>query len=311
MNKIFIIIPTYNGLKDTFECLKTISKLNYNNQEIKTVIVDNASTDKTPEFLEKEKSKYNLRKIFKNNKNLGFAKACNIGIKYALENNADYILLLNSDVVIDQNFLPSLIDSDLDIISPVVQFPLDPDGKDYRYDYGGYVNWWTGRTYHDDRKVFSKRHRGTSDVKTPPRWPARLPAGREGTPRTVEGAGKPEYIPVDYMSGCSLLIKAEVFRKIGLFDEKFFMYFEDVDFCVRAKKAGFRVAVDPQSLIFHKLGGSIKRWSTKAIYYNISSNAIFILKYCGIKTPIALGYLSLLTAKIIMDKILYKLDARR
>lgn len=279
MKKIYIIIPTYNGIEETRECLKTIVKLKEKDTIVKTIIVDNASSDKTPEKLELEKEKFGIEKIIKNNENRGFAKACNQGIEYAREKNADYVFLLNSDMEIIENSLPSLIQADKDIISPVNQFPITPKKDDYRYDYGGYINWWTGRVHHDDRTVFSK------ELKTP--------------------------LTVEYDSGCSLLIKKEVFEKIGLFDERFFMYFEDVDFCVRAKNAGLSVAVDPSTRMFHKLGSSVKRWSKKAIYYNISSNVKFILKHCGYKIPVALGYVTLLTAKIIFDKIMYKLSTSK
>ena len=182
---------------------------------------------------------------------------------------ADYILLLNNDTVITQNFLPRLISDDIDIISPTVKFK---EQKNLIYDYGGFVNWWTGRTTHVNR---------TSPHKS-------------------------SVIPVDYVSGCCMLVKRKVFEKIGLLPEDYFFYFEDVDFCTTAIKKGFMVAVDPGTLIFHKMSGSIKRWSSQAIYRNLTGNFIFITRHLGLRAVTGYIYLTLLTAKIIKDRLILK-----
>lgn len=87
------------------------------------------------------------------------------------------------------------------------------------YDHGGKINWLLGRTTHLE----------CSNVQMF------------------------ECSKIDYVSGCAMFIKTEVFKKIGLFNEKYFLYFEDVDFCLRARKAGFNLAVEPKSLVFHRL----------------------------------------------------------
>ncbi|MDP3998539.1 MAG: glycosyltransferase family 2 protein, partial [bacterium] len=110
------------------------------------------------------------------------------------------------------------------------------------------------------------------------------------------------YHPLTYLSGCCLAIKRQVFEKIGLFDEKYFLYFEDLDFCLRAKKAGFKIALEPKVVIFHKLGGSAGRWSKTAIFHNLRSNFIFITKHLGWRRPIGYLYLTALSIKIMIDK---------
>jgi len=220
--------------------------------------------------------KYRLSKleILENKKNMGFAKANNIGIKYALAHGADYILLLNNDTKIEMNFLKNLLNIDAPISSPVVKFREFKENPKLIYDLGGFVNWWTGRTSH--LNAYANTYSLYKD-KDP--------------------------IEVDYVAGCSMLIKKEVVRTIGLLDEKYFIYFEDVDFCVTAKKHGFNVIVDPNSIIYHKLGGSMDRWSKRAIFHNLMGNFIFISKHLGVRRITGYIYLVALTIKIIFDRI--------
>lgn len=95
---------------------------------------------------------------------------------------------------------------------------------------------------------------------------------------TVHMENQPIKTP-DYVSGAAMLIKSQVFQKIGLFDERFFLYFEDVDFCLRAKQAGFKLAVEPKAVVFHQLQeGKQKSWFKK--YHHFKSQLTFINKYC-------------------------------
>ncbi len=276
MKKIYIVILNYNGYEDTLICLKSLSKLFATGDQLYTIIVDNGSTDGSVEQFKSQSANWrtNLKidKIIENQKNLGFAKGNNIGIKYALDKGADYVLLLNNDTKIIENFLPRLLNIDADISSPVVKFREFPKSKNWMYDYGGVVNWSTGRTTHLNK----------SSKPNPP-------------------VGE-----VDYVAGCCMLIRRNVFETIGLLDETYFIYFEDVDFCITAKKKGMRVVVDPASFIYHKLGGSMDRWSKRAIFYNLLGNFIFITKHLGWRRPTGYAYLAFLTLKIIKDRAINK-----
>lgn len=281
-NKIFILILNYNGFADTVKCLKTLYKVKSKRYYLFTIIIDNGSK---AEELQKIKSffndpenlkNYHLDKIklIENKKNLGFAKGNNIGIRYALTHGASYILLLNNDTKIEMNFLEKLIEIDPAIASPVVKFREFRHSPKLMYDLGGFVNWTTGRTWHVNAYAEEFHH-----------FQNRQP------------------LEADYVAGCCLLVKREVFEKIGLLDEKYFIYFEDVDFCVTAKKKGYRVIVDPSSVIYHKLGGSMDRWSKRAIFHNLFSNFIFITKHLGLRRITGYSYLFILTLKIIKDRI--------
>ena len=187
------------------------------------------------------------------NINLGFGAAANIGIKKALEKGADKILLLNPDVKITTDEIKKIKDGD--IVSPVLKFKRD--GK-WVYDYGGKVNWFIGRTTHDEKIAAS------------------LSAPRND---------------ISYVSGACMLVKREVFEKIGFFDEKFFLYFEDVDFCLRAKQAGFTVGVD-NLVIEHKIEEQRETHDVFKMKQNLKSNWAFIIKWIPwYFKPLAISYM--------------------
>lgn len=170
------------------------------------------------------------------NKNIGFAAAVNVGIKKALAQGADKILLVNPDIkIINVDF------RDGDIVAPVLKFKRE--GK-WIYDYGGKVNWLIGRTTHLENSKYEIRNS-----------------------------------KIDYVSGACMMIDKKVFAKIGYFDERFFMYFEDVDFCHRATKAGFYVEVDTTVIIEHGLEIHKKTGNPQKMNYLLKSNWEFIWKW--------------------------------
>ena len=288
MKNIFIIILNFNGYRDLIKCLSSLRHLKNNRYQLTTLIVDNGSCadelTRLRKFLVKNRQQlaFLRPKLFQNRLNLGFSRGNNVGIRHALEKGADYVLLLNNDVIIEMNFLIHSLRIKADIISPVVKFREFKDKPQLLYDLGGFVNWTTGRTTHlNTYKNEYLRYKGQ----------------------------KP--ISVDYVAGCCMLIKRQVLESIGFLDEKYFIYFEDVDYCITAKKHGFKVVVDPDSIIYHKLGGSMDRWSNRAIFHNLYSNFIFISKHLGIKKLTGYGYLSVLILKILKDRIMDSLTKSR
>lgn len=243
--KLFIVIVSYNS----GNMLNRLTENLVKEGKLKIVIVDNGNVE-----LRITNNKSRIA-VIKNQKNLGFAKAANIGIRYALEKGADRVLLLNPDVEIEKDFTRELINNPSDIVSPVVKFKR---GNKWLYDYGGIVDWNIGRTTHLDSAK-----------------------------------------PIDYVSGCCMLVKRKVFEKIGFFDERFFLYFEDADFCLRAKKAGFSIGVSLKSKIIHKLVEGPKRSDLKK-YHLLRSNAIFINKYLGLNRLLGYLYLSAFAIKMML-----------
>jgi GT2 family glycosyltransferase len=262
MKKLYIIVLNFNGGKDVIECLESLEKSQkLKGWETDILVVDNKSSDGSVQAI---KERFRDIGIIENKKNLGFAAGNNVGIKYALKREADAVLLLNQDTVVGEKFLDPLVQNSADIVGPVIKFKRD---KRWIYDYGGRINWLLGRATHQE------------------------------SPRYLNNI---YYCSKEYVSGCGMLVKKKVFEKIGLLDERFFLYFEDVDFCLRANKAGFTIGVEKNSTILHKLAEGKKkpffqRWQM------IRSNFLFINKDLKFwQRPLAYFYLLILAFKLLL-----------
>lgn len=234
---VYIIIINYNGYKDTIECVKSLENIKYKNYKI--IILDNDSKDGSEENLRKVLLGHT---IIQTGKNLGFAGANNLGIKYAIDNRADYILLLNNDTIVDDDFLDYLIEG----------FGVSQDigmvgGKIYYYDEPDKV-WYAGGEF-DELRAKGKHY-------------------------TVDSNSK--YKMVEFITGCMQLISVEALRKVGYMNEKFFLYFEDVDYCFRFIKNGYKLMYSSNAKIYHKCGGSANYKSSLSIFYSNRNRYLFI-----------------------------------
>lgn len=233
--KIFIVVLNYNGYGVVKKCLSSVFKTEYPNFEV--VFVDNDSKDGS---LEEAKLNFSKAHFIKNGSNFGFGAGNNVGIRFALERMADYVLLLNNDTIVDPKFLTKLISvaekEKAGIASPVI---FDYQGKNIWFS-GGKINWWKMKTVHRNK------------------------------PSTKE------FFESDFISGCSMLVSKDVFAEIGLFDEDFFLYWEDADLSFRAKKAGFKNLIVSSSWIYH-LEKSQKDSKSK-IYWLVFSGLLFFQK---------------------------------
>ena len=215
--KIAIVIATWDkGKNDLIMCLRSLEKLIYSNYEV--IVVDNKSEDDTIVCVKKYFSWVNL---IENPENLGFCGGYNTGIKLALKRAADYVFLLNSDMVVDPKLLNFLVktassDKKIGIVGAVIYSFRDRDRLTFR---GANLNRWFSTT---------------------------RPAKKRVSANIFEA---------DYVGGSSMLVKREVAEKIGLLDERFFAYFEDFDWCLRAKRAGYKVVYDCRAKVWHKREG--------------------------------------------------------
>lgn len=217
--KVSIIIVNWNKKEDTIHCLSSLKNISY--QNFKIVVVDNGSTDGSQKAI---KANFPEVELIENEKNLGVCKGNNIAIKKELKEKTDYILLLNNDTVIKEpNFLDILVNyadkkKEIGIVGPKTFY--------YKTNIiqfgGGKINNFLGFAIHMYKGVNEKNF----NIKTP--------------------------YEVDYISSCCLLIKKEVIRKVGLLDPIFFAYYDDTDWCFRAKKAGYKIILVPESTIFHQ-----------------------------------------------------------
>jgi len=231
--------------------------------KINIIVIDNASADNSLKSI--LSLKYERLQIIRNKKNLGFAKAANKGIELALRQSAETVLLLNPDTLPRRGFLEPLLTNPAEIVGPILKFKRN---NQWFYDFGGKVNFWIGRTTHLER---------TKNIK--------------------------QNAKIDYVSGACMLIRRKVFEKIGFLDERYFLFFEDADFCLRAKKAGFKVALEPKSMMIHKLSEGKKK-PLRYFYHLVRSNLIFINTWVSFyRRPIAYFYLWLLVFKILLNRI--------
>jgi GT2 family glycosyltransferase len=243
--ELAIIIVNWNGLEDTIQCLESLKAVTYPNYEI--ILVDNASTDDSVAFLS---SRFPYITIIENEENLGFAEGTNIGIRHAQAKGVDYVLLLNNDTVVPRGSLNALVavaesDARVGIVGPLIVYYDNPHKI---WSAGGQTNLFSG-------KIVSDR--------------------RQNRPQ----ANCPDIIRVDWVSGCALLIKADVIEKIGLLDKDYFLYLEDADWGFRAHTCGYISLVDCNTQILHKVGSSLARKSDSYYYYFARNTLLFFKKH--------------------------------
>lgn len=222
--KIWIIIINFNGKRFLDTCLSSVLNLGYDNHKV--VLVDNASTDRSVQLVE---TNFPQVKIIKNNDNFGFAKGNNIGIKYAIEHGANFVLLLNQDTIVERNLLNEAMKfakehADASLFCPQIKYRNTNK------------IWWAGS------KLFTKKQFFTS---LSPKLGYHI--GKKAEDRGQFNEAR----QVQYITGCALFIRKQVFDTIGFFDENFFMYGEDLDLSLRASKKGLKMYYFPNSTVWH------------------------------------------------------------
>jgi len=239
---VWIVVLNWNRPRDTIECISSLRELEYPAYRI--LIVDNGSTDDSVEMFQKLPDV----ELLSNERNLGFAEGNNRGIAHALQKEADYILLLNNDTTVSSSLLDEMVDvaeSDerIGIVGPVIYYAERPDQV-----------WFAGMHFRYGLYVV---RRGLH---------LKLPL------RPIE--------QVDFASGCGMLVRREMFERVGLFDRRFFMYYEDLDLCIRASKAGYRIVTATRAIMWHALSASTGGAdSPLKQYHQIKSTFIFCRKH--------------------------------
>jgi len=224
-----IVVINFNGLNDTVECLESLSNINYKNYQI--LVVDNGSQYHELAIIKK---KFPFLKYKENKKNIGFTGASNQGMRYGLSQKADYVLLLNNDTIVTKDFLDILVNygethKKVGILSPKILY----HNTDCVWSMGGYISSFTGII-----KMIGKNTKTSLWInKTYPM----------------------------FITGCSMLIKSKIIKQIGLMNEKYFAYFEDVDYSFRARKQQYGLIVIPESIIYHKKKLKLYKFKYNAI----------------------------------------------
>jgi len=253
---ISIVILNWNGYKDTIECLQSFLVCDYDNFEI--ILVDNASTDGSVEHIKKwiaGTSFKNIR-IIENLDNYGFAKGNNIGIAVALENKAEYVLLLNNDTVVDKHFLENIVRFFNDNKSYFVATPQIRyfDKPEIIWNCGGKLSDFGTRKYFYEDRSYKE-----------------LPQNK--------------FFDVSFITGCALIVRSEVYEKIGMLTEDFFFGEEDFEFSLRLKKNKISAACILDSVVYHKVNSSISKTSDIVIgkiFINYLSRFVNLKNYMSL-----------------------------
>lgn len=274
--KLSLIIISYNTAALTLQCLKRVLIV-FRKIKHEIIVIDNDSPDNSSSLIKKN---FPQIKLLVNKKNLGFARAVNQGVKKA---RGEYILLLNTDALVDKRLLKALgfLDKNpkVALLSPRLIFPC---GK-LQANFGHYPS------------LFTEFLQATLLYKI-------LPWGRVIMPNLSTRKRFYQIREVEWLSATCLFIKRKVFKKIGLFDEKFFMYLEDIDFCRRAKFAGFSTIFWGKEKIIHSHHGSSQN-SLAPWFYERKSLLYFWKKYYP-KKKIGFQIIKILSGMKLWGKIL-------
>lgn len=249
--RVSIIILNLNSHEVTLDCVLSLRKMDYQNFEV--VLVDNGSVDSSPEKIVEGAPEIRL---IKNETNLGFAGGNNVGMRDAIHRGADYVLLLNNDTIVAPDFLSQLIqvagsDSKIGALSPKILFFDRPDQLNYA---GGIHKRW--RLFPKTIGLF-QRDDGRYD----------------------------EIREVSFLTGCALLIKAEVVRKIGVLEEVYFHFYEDIEWSLRMVQSGYKGVYVPKAKIWHKEHYDTNRNHANGFieFYLARNNMIFVRKHLPLR----------------------------
>jgi len=273
---VYAVTLAWNRCDDTMACVASLLQSTY--QPLRVIVCDNGSTDGTPQAL---RAAFPQIEVLELGRNLGFAAGANAGLRQALAARADHILLINNDTTVAPSMVERLVAATapgVGIVAPMIYYAAAPDTI---WSAGGLRSRWTLEQLHDLR--------GRHDVGGWPKAQAR-----------------------DFVPGCAMLLSRTVLETVGLFDERFFMYYEDSDLCLRVRRADYRILLAPAAQMWHKVAISSGGTDSPAERYAMArSSVLFFRKHVhgwqwmivgpfrlgsAIKTTVRLLWLRRLTA---------------
>jgi len=267
MKKVAVITVNYNTEQDTLNLVASLKKVRTPNFLLTVIVVDNGSDDTS--LLDKLED----ITLIKLKTNSGFTGGYNTGMKKALQEGADYILIVNNDTIADPDLVSAMVevlekDTHIGVTVPKIYFAKGHEFHKDRYKENelGKVFWYAGG--HTDWDHVKSVHRGVDEVD-------------HGQYDTTE--------KVTFATGCCMLFKREVLEKVGLFDERYFLYYEDADLNERIMQAGYTIYYVPDAVLFHvnasSTGGA---GSTLQDYFITRNQMLFGLQYAPLRTKAAL-----------------------
>jgi len=268
--KIFVILLNWNGKDDTLNCLKSLKQVTTAHQ---VIVVDNGSKDDSASAIRKEFPNITL---IETGENLGYAEGNNVGIRHALQAEADYIFILNNDTKVEPDILEAFLENRANPIQGAKTHLMStPTILDH---IGG--NW--------------NPQKGEFDLVG-----ARDKAENWTLPLTL-----------DYVCGVALFVQAKVFQKVGLFEPRFFLFWEESDWCLRAKRLGYLASFCPHAKLYHKVSASFTGGKPHTTYFWWRNRLLWIERHCSFKEKLFLFFRVILpdvlhTAKLYLLKSVF------
>jgi GT2 family glycosyltransferase len=241
---VLIVLLNFNSEQDTIACLGSLDRQAYCNYEV--VVIDNGSRLQSIHAIS---DSFPQVPIVCNGKNLGFAEGNNIGLREAKRRDCAYTLLLNNDTVVAPDFLGKLVDVAeanpiVAMVGPTIYYY---DGPEIIWSAGGRIDKSAGNTE------------------------------MIGIGETVRVLPEAPFREVDFVTGCALLVRMHIVEQIGGLDPRFFLYYEEVEWCARARAAGYRIYHVPSSSVWHKISQQ-SRSSSVLVHYYMTRNRLLFLK---------------------------------
>jgi GT2 family glycosyltransferase len=237
---VSVVVLTRNGLDLTRECLRTLLAVDY--PDLHVIVIDNGSREDEAAPVRAEFG--DRVEATSTPEPLGFCRGNNLGIRRALDQGSAYVLLLNNDTTVEPDFLRPLVElmesePRIGVAGPKILRHADPSRVD---SVGGDLNLWIARHVHFHRPY--------------------------AQPRT----------DLTFIHGCAFMLRREALEEVGLLDEDYFAYWEEGDYCMRLRRAGWRIACQPASVIYHKVAQTNRFLSNFYIYYMIRNGFLFMRK---------------------------------
>jgi GT2 family glycosyltransferase len=238
---VISVILNTNRREDTLECLDALNRSTYPNQKV--IVLDNHSEDGSVEAIS---SKFSSVQIMSLEENLGYAGNNNLGIKIALDQGADWVFILNEDTILDEECITNLVsvgasDESIGVLGPMVY-------------------------HHDEPYVIQ-----TAGGKFGPRWEMYHLAVDE-----LDNGQFKDPHRVDWISGCGIMVRREVIEQVGMIDERYFYFWEETEWCLRAGKKGWKVMHVPQAKLWHK-GVQYNHQPKPSVTYYATRNRLLTL----------------------------------
>lgn len=267
MIKVFTVVLNWNRKQDTLDCIASLKKLDTKNIDHEIVVVDNNSSDGTLDAI-KDKS---IIKI-KNDSNLGYAEGNNVGLRYAIEHKADFVMVLNNDTILHKNLLQEFVSSshrypDAAVFSPKIYFAkgFEFHKKRYKKSQLGKVIWYAGGMIDFDN-VYGY-HLGVDKVDK-----GQFDKEKE----------------INFATGTCMFIRVNSLLDDELFNPLYYLYLEDMEFSMKLTKRGFKIMYIPSAILWHKVSQSSAIGAQLNDYFIARNRMMFGMSFAPVRAKAAL-----------------------